>query len=238
MGGVTESGFWIVAAVVVVAVLMILVVRKKQLIRGEGFRKLLHFICLILLGVWTYVFPTWKESVIGMALFVIVIFPVFKLLEKTKWFEKFLAARKKGELANSLVLTGIMFILVTLTCQGLFGSKLLTITSIYAWGPGDAAAALIGKKFGKHKIGQDKLKSAEGTAAMFVTAFACVAILLGIYGELSLGILLVTALVTALGAAASEFYSKNGNDTIICPLTSMILLSATLYLSGNLAFAF
>ena len=82
MGGVTESGFWIVAAVVVVAVLMILVVRKKQLIRGEGFRKLLHFICLILLGVWTYAFPTWKKSVIGMALFVIVIFPVFKLLEK------------------------------------------------------------------------------------------------------------------------------------------------------------
>ena len=44
----------IVTAVVVVAVLVIVTVRKTQLIRGEGFRKLLHFVCLILLGTWHF----------------------------------------------------------------------------------------------------------------------------------------------------------------------------------------
>ena len=227
----------IVTAVVVVAVLVIVIVRKTQLIRGEGFRKLLHFACLILLGTWVYVFPTWKESVIAMALFVLGIFPILKLLERTKWFEKFLAARKKGELASSLVITGVMFIIVTLVCQGVFQSKLLTLTSIYAWGPGDAAAALFGKKFGKHKIGHEKKKSVEGTAAMFLSAFVCVAFMLYLYGTLSIGIILLTATVTALGAAISELYSKNGVDTIICPLVSMVLMLGTLYCTGNLAFS-
>lgn len=46
-----------------------------------------------------------------------------------------------------------------------------------AWGPGDAAAAIIGQNFGKHKL-QGKMiegaKSVEGSVGMAITSFICV----------------------------------------------------------------
>lgn len=227
---------WVLAITVMVAILIAVIVRIKNWVQGEWFRKLLHFVCLIILGVWVWSHETWWESVIGMLLFVIVLFPVLKVLERRKWFEKFLAARKKGELANSLLIVGGMFIIITLCCQGLFDSKLLTIASIYAWGPGDAAAALIGKKFGKHKLRGEK--SLEGTLAMFLTSFACVFLLLLLGSGFPLVPVIITAIVTADVAAATELYSKNGNDTIICPVASMIALIVMLCVTGNLALPF
>ncbi len=224
---------WFIVTIVIVVV-TIIIVRKKNILKGELFRKLLHFACLVLLGGAVFLFPTWKESVTAMIILVVVVFPVLKLLEKTDWFESFLAARKKGELAMSLIIAGAMFVIVVSVCEGIFGSKILAITSIYAWGPGDAAAALVGKKYGKHRLCRDKLKSVEGTLAMFIASFLSVALLLCVYfGGLS-GQILLPALVTAIVAALSELFSKNGNDTIICPVLSMVALLFMLYITGNL----
>lgn len=54
--------------------------------------------------------------------------------------------------------------------------KLLALAVIYAWGYGDAFAALIGTKFGKHKI--YKKKSLEGTLAMLTTSFITLIVIL------------------------------------------------------------
>lgn len=68
-----------------------------------------------------------------------------------------------------------MFAVVVTICWGFFGDKNLALVSLYAWGFGDAAAALIGKKFGKHKIKAPMLdgkKSYEGTNSRACNCFA------------------------------------------------------------------
>lgn len=228
---------WILITIIAVAIYAVIEIRRKKLLHGEVFRKFLHFIAIFLMSAWVYFSPTWQLSVNGIVLLLLLGYPTFIIMERTTWFDKFLAARKRGELAMSLLLVGAMFIIVTYVGREHFDSKLLTITSIYAWGPGDAAAALFGSKFGRHKIGPGKVKSLEGTLAMFVVSFACVAIMLGVFSDISMGIVLLTSALTAIGAAISELYSKNGNDTIICPLVSMAILVAVLYSTGNIAVA-
>ena len=47
-----------------------------------------------------------------------------------------------------------MFMLAVGVCWGWLGDRNLALASIFAWGPGDAAAALVGKRYGKNKIGK------------------------------------------------------------------------------------
>lgn len=54
-----------------------------------------------------------------------------------------------------------------------FSGVLIFLAGVYSWGVGDAFAALIGKKYGKHKIIwklADNKKSVEGSVAMLVTS--------------------------------------------------------------------
>ena len=48
-----------------------------------------------------------------------------------------------------------MFMLAVGVCWGRLGDRNLALASIFAWGPGDAAAALVGKRYGKNKIGKN-----------------------------------------------------------------------------------
>ena len=68
---------------------------------------------------------------------------------------------------------------------------------------------------------------------MFLTAFLSVlAILLARGGMPPLRCILV-ALGTAAVSAQTELYSKNGMDTVICPLSSMVVLIPLVYLAGG-----
>ena len=69
---------------------------------------------------------------------------------------------------------------------------------------------------------------------MFVFSFLTVTTILLCRGGLGLLPCLVISLVVALVAAVTELYSKNGNDTIICPLSAMVALLPLVYLFGGL----
>ena len=66
--------------------------------------------------------------------------------------------RSPGELRKSLCALCLMFMLVTAVCWGWLGERRLALAAIFAWGPGDAAAALIGKRYGKTRLGKAKKK--------------------------------------------------------------------------------
>ena len=130
-----------------------------------------------------------------------------------------------------------MFAVVISVCWGLFGDRLLVIASILAWGVGDAFAALIGKQFGKHKIKNhltDGKKSYEGTLAMFFTSFVSVFIVLLVHGGMSISAYIVISVCAAAVAAVAELFSKNGMDTVICPVAAMLVIDPLVWVFGGL----
>ena len=221
----------------VVFVAVILACRLMLVIPDEVFRKILHFVLLGSLLVFVVSYPTWQITALAAIIFELLVYPVLAGLERLKGFSKVMTERKTGEIKNSLMLVYTMFAVVVAVCWGVFDDKYLTMASLYAWGIGDAFAALIGKKYGKHKIKGFKLdgkKSFEGTFAMFAVSFMTVWLILAVRGGLdAVSVVIVSALVAAV-SAVSELYSKNGNDTVICPIAAMAALIPLLWLCGGL----
>jgi len=219
-------------------VLIAFCIRKFTKIPDEPFRKFLHFILLGSLLVWTFAFDKWWLAAITSILFAIAVFPLLKLAEKIKGFSKFLTERKSGELKFSLLVVFLMYAIIVSVCWGIFNDKLLALCSIYAWGVGDAAAALIGKRFGRHGLTGKHIegrKSVEGTLAMFCCSLICVLVVLLLRGGLAWYAYLIIALLTAAASAAVELFTKGGMDTITCPLAAMTVLLFTIHLFGGIA---
>lgn len=131
----------------------------------------------------------------------------------------------------------IMFAVVVAVCWGLFGDKYLAIASLYAWGIGDAAAALIGKNYGKHKIQAPHLdgkKSYEGTLAMYLVSCISVFTILMLRGGLPIMSCIIISLIVAAISAVVELYSQNGNDTVFCQLAVMVTMLPLVYLFGGM----
>ena len=212
---------------IVVAAGIMLLARMLFTIPDELFRKILHF---ILLGAYiplVFAFETWWMAAAFAASLVVILFPVLLLAEKIPMFSSFVNERKKGEFRSSMVLAvGMMAFSVTI-CWGLFRDKYLVLASIYAWGVGDAFAALVGKRFGKHKIKwklADGKKSIEGSVAMFLCALTSVFSVLVVRGGIDFVICAVIAVLAALVCTISEMCTKNGLDTVVCPVSAMAVI--------------
>lgn len=191
----------------------------------EVFRKILHLCGVAGVIAWFYTLDNWRQSV-AITLFVIVfLYPLLYLCSFIPGLTEFFNARKKGEYGQSFIALFVMYAIVASVCWGFFGQRILGVACILAWGPGDAAAALVGKKFGKHRIGRKKVKSLEGSLAMFIFSFLSVYIVLYISGLYSLPVLIVVSILTAIASTVTELYILSGYDTLFCPLAAMCVLS-------------
>lgn len=212
---------------------------SRMLIRipDELFRKILHCILLGSLPVFLFCFESWWMAALEAVGFAAVVYPLLAFLDRFPYFEKLTTERKHGELQHSLLLVFNMFAIVMAICWGWLGDRYLALASVFAWGFGDAAAALVGKPFGKHKIRwkyTDGKKSFEGSGAMLVTSFLTVTGILALRGGFSLPVILLISASVALVSTLAELYSKNGNDTVICPLSAMAALLPLVALFGGL----
>ena len=135
-----------------------------------------------------------------------------------------------------MVLALLTMVLSISVCWGVFGDKLLTLACVYAWGIGDAFAALSGKRFGKHKMKlpfADPHKSWEGSAAMFLSAVISVLTILLIRGGLGFGSCLLISALAAIATTYVELCTKGGWDTVTCPAIAMVvILPLTMLLGG------
>ena len=212
---------------IIVAASIMLIARKLIRIPDELFRKILHF---ILLGAYIplcFAFEAWWMATVFSASLIVVLLPVLALAERIPMFSSFVNERKKGEFKSSMVLAVGMMAFSTTVCWGLFGDKYLVLASIYAWGVGDALAALIGKKYGKHKIKwkiADGKKSVEGSLAMFICALVSVFTVLIVRGGIAIPMCLLIAVFSALVCTFTELCAKNGLDTVICPTSAMVVI--------------
>ena len=220
-------GAGITAAYILIAAGSIFLARKFFRIPDELFRKMLHF---VLLGAYiplVFAFARWWMAAGFAASLILILFPALSVAGKIPMFSAFVNERKKGEFKSSMVLAvGMMAFSVTI-CWGIFADKYLVLASIYAWGIGDGLAALVGKRFGKHKIKwkfADGKKSVEGSAAMFLCSLVSVFVVLLVRGGIGMPMCFAIALLAAIVSTIAELWAKNGLDTVLCPVSAMVVI--------------
>ena len=216
--------------------LVMLAVRRFTKIPDELFRKILHFILLGAYVPFLFGFSKWWHCVLFVVGFAAFLFPVLTLLSKIKGFSAFVNERKNGEFTSSMLLAlGVMAGSISVG-WGIFNDKYIVLAGVYAWGVGDAFAALIGKRFGKHKITWrfvDNKKSYEGSLAMLITSALAVFSVLMIRGGIAPVWCVLISLVSATASTFMELCSKNGVDTITCPMVSMAVILPLIHVFGG-----
>lgn len=231
-------GAKIVCLYFVIAASSILFLRRLIRIPDELFRKILHFILLFSYIPFAFAFELWWQSVLLTLVMEAVIYPILALAERLPRFSSFVNERKGGEFKKSLILAFSMLAICNTVCWGVFGDKNFGIACMYAWGVGDAFAALVGKRFGRHKISwslADNKKSLEGSFAMFITSAITVFVVIMSHNHLSILQSIVIATSGAGIATVVEVISKEGMDTIFCPSAAMAVMLPLLVLFGGAA---
>lgn len=231
------SGFGMVVLYFILFVCLLLATRKLFAAKSEIFRKSLHIGVLCSIFLFLYAFKVWWHAVIACIALTILIFPVLHFAEKFKGYSTLLVQRKPNEVKWSMVQIFVAFAIVITVSRGLFASNYLAVASFFTWGFGDAAAALVGKRFGKHKLRArliEGVKSVEGSVAMAVTAFLTCAVVLLFKNATAWYISLIAAAVAGIAGSVVELYTRNGADTITCPLAAVVVLSGILWAFGGL----
>lgn len=230
------KGFALLLVYFAIAASLVLLTRKLMKMPRELFRKSLHLVLLFSLPVFLHAFPTWRLSVLAAVLFAAVAYPVLAFGERFDGYSELLTQRKDGEIKRSLVLVFLMFAVIISICWGWLGDRMLAAACVYAWGFGDGAAALVGRRFGRHYL-QGRMiegrKSLEGTLAMFAVSFFSVFALMMFRGGLSWQDCFLIALITAAVSALVELFTLGGFDTLTCPMAAAsVIIPLTVILEG------
>ncbi len=223
MIGAFFKGFSILLAYFAVAASLALFLRSLFSVPRELFRKTLHLILLFSLPVFLNAFGDWYISALAALAFAVMVYPILAFGERFEGYSELLTQRSDGEIKRSLMLVFVMFAVIISICWGWLGDRILAAACIYAWGFGDGAAALVGKRFGRHFLKGRLIegrKSIEGTLAMFAVSLISVFLILMFRGNMPWQSCLAIAAMTAAVSAAVELYTLGGFDTLTCPMAA------------------
>ena len=202
----------------------------------ELVRKTHHVIYSMSIFLLLELFSTWYIAIAAASTLVILGYPFLYFLERTAWYRKTFVDRtsKGGELRKQLIYVQLSFALLILIFWGIFGIdwRYVAAVAIMAWGLGDAAAALIGKNFGRHRVIHylvDFGKTYEGTAAMIGFAAMAIFVTLITYGGQTWYVSLLIALVVAPMCGITELFSRRGSDTLTVPLLAACSIMPLIY---------
>lgn len=231
------AGFGMIVLYFLLYIVVAVFTRRLFVNKSEVFRKLLHIAALCSIFVFLFAFKIWWHAVIASVILSFLIFVVLHFAERIDGYATLLVQRKPNEVKWSMVQLFASFGIVIAISKGLFASNALAVASLFVWGFGDAAAALVGKRFGKHKLkGRmiEGIKSVEGSVAMAVTAFCVCAAVLLCKGMVPWYISVFAAAVAGVVGSVVELYTPNGADTITVPLSAVTVLSGILWAFGGL----
>lgn len=222
-------GFFSLCGYFLGGALMLLVVKFLLKPPREYMRKLMHTLCFLSVFILMEAFDTWFLAAGASVLFALIIYPVLALCEKHPKYTELFNQRRSGEVKASLLCVFVMMAALITVFWGILGQpwKYIIVAAVLAWGFGDAAAALVGIKFGTHQIRSRLVegpKTWEGTLAMYIISACSLFSSLLFYAELSWYICLLVAFLVAAVAAFSELVSRKGRDTVNVPLATALPL--------------
>ncbi len=212
-------------------------IRQTNILSRETSRKFQHFAFALSIFLLLELFADWFFALAAMGLLLLVAFPALFLMERTRWYHYVLVDRTAsgGELRRQLLLVQLSYGTLITLFWGLGEGRLAYVaaTAVMAWGLGDAAAALAGKRFGqlryRHRFFSKK-KSYEGFGAMVFWSGAGIMLTLWLYGGLSLTVAIFCAVFTSPVSAFVELASRKGFDTLTVPWATAAVLAIILFL--------
>ncbi|MBR3125868.1 MAG: phosphatidate cytidylyltransferase [Mogibacterium sp.] len=171
----------------------------------------------------------WQAAAMASIVIAIAIYPVLRMLEDKPWYANLFVQKEPGEIRESLLMLFLMFAAVTAVAWGIFDKPYYAAAAILMWGTGDAAAALFGIPFGRHKVmlkSADGKKSWEGSFAMLIVSLISGFCVLFFGHRLSLSMSFLAAFAGALFGAATELFSSGKWDTVTVPsvIAAVLLL--------------
>jgi phytol kinase len=197
----------------------------------ELIRKMYHLVITLSIIPLVKFFSTWYMAILAAFMFVLITYPFLTLVENCLLYKRVAVEREAGEFKSSLLIVQGSLALMIFVFWGLLGTewKYVAVVAVMAWGFGDAAAALVGKKFGRRQILHSRIegtKTLEGTQAMFITATLAIFFTFLFYAGQPWHVSLAIALLAAPVSAIVELFSNRGMDTLTVPIsTGLAVLS-------------
>ncbi len=192
---------------------------------NEYVRKLQHVGYSLSVFLLLELFSSWYMAIAAICLLISLAYPFLMLTEKLPFYRRFFVDRSKtgGEYRKQLIYAQLTFVLLILTYWGLLGIKwhYVIAVAVMAWGFGDAAAALVGKAFGRRHILHhwiERAKTCEGTTAMILIAGLAIFLTLFWYAGMPWLPSMLISMAVAPVCGVIELFSRRGSDTITVPL--------------------
>jgi len=205
----------------------------------EVVRKAQHVAYALSMFLLLGLFEHWYVAVAAAAALPLVAYPVLALWERHPSYRRLLTDRSAaggagggtggGELRRQMMYVQLSFAILIAVFWGGLGPdwRPLVAAAAMIWGFGDAAAALVGKLIGRHRVRHRAIEGAktyEGTAAMIAAGAAATFLTLLLYGGAPWWVSLCAAALVAPLAGTVELFSRRGIDTLTVPLASAAAL--------------
>lgn len=188
---------------------------SKNILSGEGSRKFIH------IGVsnWWIIAMMYFDNALYAAI-VPALFIVINYISYKKQVFKAMERDGAKEDLGTVYYAVSLLVLSLITFRQAF-SPYIGALGILVMGYGDGLAAVIGSKYGKHKIKLgNSIKSLEGSVTMFIASFVTIFTLLSLYNGYYKGPMSITL---ALVATLLELITPEGFDNITVPLGTSFL---------------
>lgn len=200
------------------------ILEKKKILDDEQSRKFIH------IGVsnwWFLVFFFFDN------LWLAIIPPiVFIILNYASYKMNLIKSMERSGNGNLGTVYFPISLLILVVLSFTVTSPLVGGLGILVLGYGDGLAAVIGKKFGKRKLINNK--SLEGSITMFIVSMLATFILVPVFlsAAISLPVLLVFSIIIASTATAVELFTPKGLDNLSIPLLVSLVLFVLLKIIG------
>ncbi len=199
----------------------------RELIR-KGYHIFYSFSCIILI----YYFDSWLTAVITISLFFLTA-AIVLFFEEKFFSRKIFDLDREGdynfrEIIWQIMLVLTMQILLIIIFRPILAQPLHAIVGLLIWGVGDAAAAIVGKKYGRINFPgliMSKKKTLAGTLALMISAGLTVILIAAFVEDFTLSgsYLLLYTFVMALTAGIVEGIAREGTDSLFMPLSTSLI---------------
>ena len=213
LGAMAMSAAWVMGVIGVAEYF------RSRGVARESTRKIIH------VGIGMWIVPTFL--LFEHQLWAVLPAATFVLVNASSWQFGWIRSME-GERRNIGV---ILYPLSTALALGLFWTAPWPVVGsaailVMCWG--DAAAAIVGRRWGKtHYVVLDHQRSLEGSAAMFCASTVAVLVSFYAFGAPVDSGVVVAALITALAATLVEAVCPWGLDNLLVPVTVAVTLVLT-----------